>query len=143
MLRFMIALGMVAVVPGVAFSQTQVWSGRDLAANAESIRVITPKANASVAQKARRHGGRDYPYRPPRAIYVNPFGQVTVWSGEAPEWVQRHVGAYEPATPAERKASMKNSRTKVLPGSCGSSSGPATASAAIAAAVHASGDKCR
>ncbi len=143
MLRFMIAMAMVAVVPGVAFSQTQVWSGRDLAANAEPIRVTTPKANASVAQKARGNGGREYPYRPPRAIYFNPFGQVTVWSGEAPEWVQQHVDAYEFATPAERKSSMINSRRKVLPGSCGNSSGPATASAAIAAAVHASGDKCR
>jgi hypothetical protein len=130
-------------IPAQAQQATSTWTGRDIAATAAP---ITVREIPSVRQReaARPVRGNPYGFRPPRSLYVDPYGNVTVWTGSTPYWMRGTVQGYDPSTPAERAYYSGGNRQPQVQQQvpCTYSGGPATAASAIASAASASGRPC-
>lgn len=120
------------------------WTGRDIAATAAPITVREIPASKRTRDAARPVRGNPYGFRPPRSLYVDPYGNVTVWTGSTPYWMRGPVQGYDPSTPAEREYYSGGGRQQPQPqqAPCTYSGGPATAASAIASAASAGGRPC-
>jgi hypothetical protein len=132
-----------SVTPAAAQNQDRPsWYGREVASTARPIRTVTPEVVER--ERGRRVGGRQDGWRPQRSLYLDPYGNVTVWAGDPPYWLRPFAGAqdyptgYQGQVPAQRVYGSQSQRQTP----CASSGGPATAGSAIASAPGAFRSGC-
>jgi hypothetical protein len=139
-----ITSAMLFATPSVAQQSRPSWTGSEVAATAQPLRVRDLDDVArSRGVPVRREPGRPYGYRPPRSIYVDPYGNVTTFAGQTPYWMQPQPRPYghDGATPAERayyggpQQSYQQAQPQYAPSP--SIGGPATASSALSQAAKA------
>ena len=144
-MRTTILAGMALLLStGIAAHAQQgpTWTGRDVAATAQPLTVVDLSASAQRRGErvVTRDSGRDIGFRPPRSIYVDPYGNVTTFAGAVPYWAQGQSYETRGYTPEERRFYGQQPQQQVQQQSpCVVGSGPATASSAIAQAAGGSG----
>lgn len=122
--------------------QRPSWYGRETASTARPIRTVTPQAVEQ--ERVRPVRGRQDGWRPQRSLYLDPYGNVTVWAGDAPYWLRSDQGGqnqsygYQGQVPAQGNQRYGPSNRS----GCASSGGPATAGSAIASAPGAFRSGC-
>lgn len=131
---------LLASIPATA----QQWTGRDIAATAQPLTVVDLSARARPQGSGERvvveRGGRDIGFRPPRSIYVDPYGRVTTFVGEPPYWMRGQSYEQRGYAPEERRYyGLQTQQAQPQSSPCVGGSGPATASSAIAQAAGGSG----
>ena len=140
-MRTIILAGMAILLStGIAAhaQQAPAWTGRDVAATAQPLTVVDLSSSAQRRGErvVTRDSGRDIGFRPPRSIYVDPYGNVTTFAGSVPYWARGQSYETRGYTPEERRYYGEPSQQPTQRSSpCVMGSGPATASSAIAQAA--------
>lgn len=132
---------LLATASAAGAQQAPTWTGRDIAATAQPLTStdLTTSAQRRGERVVTRDSGRDIGFRPPRSIYVDPYGNVTTFVGSPPAWLQGQSYEARGYTPAERQFYGQNPLPQAQQQSPCVTSGPATASSAIAQAANGRG----
>jgi len=132
---------LLATVTPAGAQQAPSWTGRDVAATAQPLTVtdLSTSAQRRGERVVPREPGRDIGFRPPRSIYVDPYGNVTTFAGSPPVWLSGPTYESRGYTPEERRFYGQSPQPHVQQRSPCAIAGPATASSAIAQAANGSG----
>lgn len=131
---------LLATAASAGAQQAPSWTGRDVAATAQPLTVtdLSSSAQRRGERVVTRESGRDIGFRPPRSIYVDPYGNVTTFVGSPPAWLSGQTYETRGYTPEERRfyGQPVQPQTQQSPCAVG---GPATAASAIAQAANGRG----
>lgn len=141
-------LAFAPVSAALAQSSTN-WTGREIAATAQEIpvrdlsgreRTGTVYRDGNGFEPTRPNGRRDRVrgYVPQRSLYVDPFGNVTVWVGQPPQFLTGQPTSLPPVYRSTNEPVRDAPTSKP----CVVGSGPATAGSALASTPSASGSGC-